>query len=931
MIATRFGSDPVVRKNLHMIAYAFHRLMLADLEFVDNKVDGPKIFFPKANATLQDFRDFCLFFNGAPKIRELVDYFITAHWQLAQAYKNAAVKYQNLTWAYAAEDVLDQAIRAVESSSVKEGQWIDYVSIRTLVDRFRHLSLTLVDFRDLLGANRVLGKSLALFFKFAPRSKIISAEADFMVRAANKIGRELLWSGEVKSAQAVFESVEPVVNGYSINQLTEDLWRKNLAEVFGQLERARQTRQSASTSRPAPSLRTYSAPIVIKPALLPDRKAISAPKEKKPAVREKEEKPKETIDARMDELREALRADQFETVRRLLTILLPKKEKAARKGQPFKADQLYLLERAENALAGRSEVREEEIASGVAEMAALAQKRGSLKAHVQVDLEMIRMLKKLGVFPEPGQGYVIAPMLGPNYFLWQEVSGLALDFIGSDPEGLPLFQSALKPFRMQIDERKVRENLLKANPVDFSNVQDAARMVSSLPGKRSKVFFLSHPESSFISTRSKELFADFGGRMNSREAILKAQTDYTQSLREFLGKVVPRRSMIVVREYPGGQGAFFEKTTARILDEMGYVDILPELWPSSVNGELKSVFGLQDFFTLEEDTKLAVGGIWRVFVKKQFRAETVFALKFARSEARMRQVYGGVLDALLKQTPAAEDVVRDFTRMARSELRTTIAGLRTAFEDFIPAAFAEMQTGNTSLAAGFQSLDQVLQNSHLTREALDKLAEPTFARSLENLAEAIRKHEIGGMAPVVFYSPGMKAPLIRFIEAVHQGFDAAGDVTGKNFRITIVSENRSELRSLKTELSKAGMLRGVHFIGDKGPVDISKELDSSVIRHPVFGNKFGVFFPEETLAQKIPVWQRVVRTEIPKEYAILLLPALSRYFAKTATSDINATTLRHALPDLFASAAFRIGRGIAVVAAFLQHIAAAAREIGASA
>jgi hypothetical protein len=87
----------------------------------------------------------------------------------------------------------------------------------------------------------------------------------------------------------------------------------------------------------------------------------------------------------------------------------------------------------------------------------------------------------------------------------------------------------------------------------------------------------------------------------------------------------------------------------------------------------------------------------------------------------------------------------------------------------------------------------------------------------------------------------------------------------------------------------------------------------------VFGAQFGVFFPENDLGQNV-VWQRIVRSEIPKEYAILLLPALSRYFASVSTSDINAATLRQALPDLFASAAFRFGQGIAIVAKIKAEI-----------
>lgn len=137
-----------------------------------------------------------------------------------------------------------------------------------------------------------------------------------------------------------------------------------------------------------------------------------------------------------------------------------------------------------------------------------------------------------------------------------------------------------------------------------------------------------------------------------------------------------------------------------------------------------------------------------------------------------------------------------------------------------------------------------------------------------------------------------------------------------------MSGNKPELDKLKTELGKSGALRGVQFIDAK---EMNK-LASSVIRHPLFGDKFGVFFPDHTIDPAI-AWQRVVRSEIPKEYAVLLLPALSRYFATVPTSGINATTLRHALPGLGASARVLAGRGIAVVAEFLNHIAQAARQI----
>jgi hypothetical protein len=95
-------------------------------------------------------------------------------------------------------------------------------------------------------------------------------------------------------------------------------------------------------------------------------------------------------------------------------------------------------------------------------------------------------------------------------------------------------------------------------------------------------------------------------------------------------------------------------------------------------------------------------------------------------------------------------------------------------------------------------------------------------------------------------------------------------------------------------------------------------------------------YPEDNDGQAS--WQRVVSSEmpgehtsIPKEYAVLLLPVLSRYFATHATSEISGETLRQALPDLFSSVRFLAGKGIAIVAEFLTHLAAAAHELSTSA
>ena len=294
----------------------------------------------------------------------------------------------------------------------------------------------------------------------------------------------------------------------------------------------------------------------------------------------------------------------------------------------------------------------------------------------------------------------------------------------------------------------------------------------------------------------------------------------------------------------------------------------------------------------------------------------------SRSEVRLQQVYRGVLDAVLLEKSATDPVAREFTEEVKAVgVEPVVQELRTVFNSiFLPEAMAATMLSDTKVqVAGFDALEKVLRQKDLSRETLDRIADQMFNQTLKDLAESIQKREIGGMAPVVFYSPEMKARLIRFIETVQQGFDAIGDVTGENYRITLVSTNKAELMKLKAELSKRGAMRGVSF------EENAKTLSRNVFENPRFKDQFGVFFPENDLGKNV-AWQRLVRSEIPKEYGILLLPALSKYFATVSTSQISATTLRQALPDLFASAAFRVGQGIAIVATFLEHLAAAERQ-----
>ncbi len=334
------------------------------------------------------------------------------------------------------------------------------------------------------------------------------------------------------------------------------------------------------------------------------------------------------------------------------------------------------------------------------------------------------------------------------------------------------------------------------------------------------------------------------------------------------------------------------------------------------------------------------GGIWVGAEQKgapahELEAGPLKASSFT-SANEVESVYKGVLNSVLKQESASAETVRGLTKeIMTSGLPKVEDRLWDTLNNvFVPTAFAAISETGT-LAPAYEALDRALRDQKMDAKELEVFAEQVFDGQLKLMAESIQKGEMSGMAPVIYYSPEMKPRLLKFIEIVQQGFDAVGDETGKQYQITLVSEDRAALQGFKTELSRRRMLRGVKFVGENGPDQIAGELMSSVIRHPVYGSKFGVFFPSTSVASGITAWQRVVYPEVPKEYAMVLLPALTRYFASFTTDDLNeetfATTLRQAVPDLFASARFQVGQGIVIVAESLQHLVTAARQVAASA
>ena len=296
-------------------------------------------------------------------------------------------------------------------------------------------------------------------------------------------------------------------------------------------------------------------------------------------------------------------------------------------------------------------------------------------------------------------------------------------------------------------------------------------------------------------------------------------------------------------------------------------------------------------------------------------------------------VYDRIVTAVVNEKSVERSELRKFLNDALADMDRTVQGLRAAFENvFLPNALAEMAIEDTTLAVGYQELGRVLKDKNMSREAFLRLADAASIKASEQLAEMIQKRVIGSMASVVGYSPEMRSELRQFIETVQKAYEARGDVTAKDFRISIVSTNGVELRKFQAELAQSGLQRGVDFY----PVDgtetgwnsVMRRLKARVFSHPVFGQCFGVFFSEEDFGRNVP-WQRNVRGPLPMGHGIVL-EKLMPLFANTATRDINAITLKQAVPD--GGFECRPGEGIVVmIAELLNRIAETTKEFATAA
>jgi hypothetical protein len=264
-------------------------------------------------------------------------------------------------------------------------------------------------------------------------------------------------------------------------------------------------------------------------------------------------------------------------------------------------------------------------------------------------------------------------------------------------------------------------------------------------------------------------------------------------------------------------------------------------------------------------------------------------------------------------------------------------------------AFAEMADDRGDSGGIYASVEQAMRDAGVDpqdREQIDQLhsaADREFEAGLEKLVNQIHSGEITRMAPVIFYQPGMEKRLSRFVRAIYDAFSERGDVTGENFRVFLVAEDRHRdaFRKFAAELKKISAgeavmteVLGVHASDQKR---LARNLAAKIFR-PFEGHYSLFFAPQDFLKLLDQVYsKRVVRNEAEQtekaEMASVLIPGIAAYCAVTSNKDMTDMTLRQQLPDDYSSAVQYGADGTLMifVSKLIDVFAKAARQFEASA
>ena len=322
---------------------------------------------------------------------------------------------------------------------------------------------------------------------------------------------------------------------------------------------------------------------------------------------------------------------------------------------------------------------------------------------------------------------------------------------------------------------------------------------------------------------------------------------------------------------------------------------------------------------------------------EEIAAESVYVPR-SRAESRSDRV-------------AEDEVLRKLVGLTESVDPAKVSKLFSETADRIGERLRAAYTSGADLLLGGYALAQVPKSADeisaavLNRFGLDeqkfgRAADAVFSDALGQLSSQIEKGEIERMAPVVFFEPGMEDRIGRFMSGVRAAFEKRGDVTAQNYLFSFVAAPKDKdalLQFMKSHLASQNAIE--HYVvedTETGWKRFVAALDRKVMSSKKFSAHYSLLFGKDPFFGVLNPAQRkrIVRTGdgISAANAAVLMPSLAGYFARTNDSEINAETLRHALPEsLDGSVAIDPQGGVRILVQLLTALAEGYRRIAASA
>ena len=316
----------------------------------------------------------------------------------------------------------------------------------------------------------------------------------------------------------------------------------------------------------------------------------------------------------------------------------------------------------------------------------------------------------------------------------------------------------------------------------------------------------------------------------------------------------------------------------------------------------------------------------------------VFRGAFEPARAELRTVTELASGLVLSNPKSVQRASRFTARAVKAKGLAPVAqGLRrTLSRLLLDETFVRKVAGlSNEQELSYGELDQILKNQNWSKSRFDAGVQIIFNDSLGKLSEAIKNKEITKLAPIIFYNPEMKRELGQFVRAVSEAVQSGNELKPEDFKTHIVFSRKKDMMDFLLSLKTSERPFVEHYSVDEtsGLKEVSRALETRVIKNPKFSDSFGVFFPQESwTGQNVSVpRQRLVQSEIPAQYSGALIPKLALYFAQTTTGNISAVSLLQALPDMGASLEFRPDTGIHILVSMLELMAKSQEKFAISA